>query len=103
MKVAVKLAILVAALLLVTNMAFAEPQQCYCYNITATYANGNTNSDYWHVCLGNSGNGSLYSYNATTTYSLYLFGGGPGWFNTSGDPAIGGTPRYTTWVAWGEY
>ena len=37
-----------------------------------------------------------------TTYDLYLFGGGPGWFNTSGDPAIGGNPRYTTWIARGK-
>jgi hypothetical protein len=99
MKVAVRLAILVAALLLVTNMAFAACDQTVCYNITATYENGNTNSDYWEVCLYNEGTGYLYSDNAETNYDLYLFGGGPGWFNTSGDPAFGGKPRYTTWVA----
>ena len=61
----------------------------------------NESSDYWDVLSWRNGTGSLYSYNANTTYSLYLFGGGPGWFNTSGDPAIGGNPKYTTWIAWG--
>jgi hypothetical protein len=106
MKVVVRLAILVATLLLVTNMAFAGcsiEDQSVCYNIIATYENGNTYSDYWEVCLNNCGIGSLYSDNAETTYNLYLFGGGPGWFNTSGDPAFGGKPRYTTWIAHGEY
>jgi hypothetical protein len=104
MKVAGRLAILVAALLLVTNMAFAP--ECYqplCYDIVATYENGNTNTDYWDVCLNNGSTGTLYSENADTTYSLYLFGGGPGWFNTSGSPAIGGNPQWTTWIARGEY
>jgi hypothetical protein len=104
MKVAVRPAILVAALLLVTNMAFARPvcDQTICYNITATYENGDTDNDYWEVCLNNDGTGLLHSYNAYTSYDLYLFGGGPGWFNTSGDPAIGGNPSYTTWIARGE-
>ena len=101
MKVAVRLAILVATLLLVTNMAFAQCDQVICYDIVATFENGNTNTDDWEVCLNNSGTGTLLSDNTGDTYSLYLFGGGPGWFNTSGDPAIGGNPRYTTWVAWG--
>jgi len=103
MKAAVRLAILVATLLLVTNMAFAQCDQEVCYDIVATFENGYTNTDYWEVCLNNSGTGTLLSDNTGDTYNLYLFGGGPGWFNTSGDPAIGGTPRYTTWVAWGEY
>jgi len=103
MKVAVRLAILAATLLCVTNMAFAQctPDQLICYDIVATFENGNTDDDFWEVCLEDVGTGSLYSFNASTTYSLYLFGGGPGWFNTSGDPAIGGNPRYTTWIAWG--
>jgi len=102
MKAAVRLAILVAALLLFTNMAFAQCDQEVCYNITATFENGYTDSDYWEVCLYNEGTGNLFSENTDNTYDLYLFGGGPGWFNTSGDPAIGGTPRYTTWIAWGK-
>jgi hypothetical protein len=43
----------------------------------------------------------LHSFNTGDDYNLYLFGGGPGWFNTSGSPAIGGNPRYTTWIAHG--
>ena len=82
MKVAVRLAILVAALLLVTNMAFAFCDQFICYDIVATYENGNTNTDYWEVCLNNVGNGTLTSDNTDSYYELYLFGGGPGWFNT---------------------
>jgi len=75
--------------------------QCDCYDIIATHGNGNTNSDYWEVCLSNNGVGSLHSDNTQNTYNLYLFGGGPGWFNTSGSPAIGGTPGWTTWIARG--
>jgi hypothetical protein len=101
MKVIVRLAILVATLLFVTNMAFAQCDQEICYDIVATFENGNTDNDFWDVCLDNEGIGKLHSYNTGDTYGLYLFGGGPGWFNTSGDPAIGGNPRYTTWVAWG--
>ena len=103
MKVAVRLAILVATLLLVTNMAFAQCDQEVCYEIVATFENGNTDNDYWAVCLDDEGTGMLHSFNTGYDYDLYLFGGGPGWFNTSGAPAIGGNPGYTTWVAWGEY
>jgi hypothetical protein len=101
MKVVVRLAILVAALLLVTNMAFAQCDQFICYDIVATDQNDDTNTDEWEVCLNNNGTGSLYSDEADTDYNLYLFGGGPGWFNTSGSPAIGGNPRWTTWIARG--
>ena len=61
MKVVVRLAILVAALLLVTNMAFAKSYviKIICYDILATDENGNTNSDFWEVCLNNDGTGSL--------------------------------------------
>jgi hypothetical protein len=103
MKVAVRLAILVAALLLVTNMAFAS-QPCdesMCYEIVATDENGTPHTDLWFVCLYNDGTGTLHSDNAATLYQLYLFGGGLGWFNTSGDPAIGGNPQWTTWIARG--
>jgi len=104
MKVVVRLVILVAALLLVTNMAFAGcDNKPICYDILATDEYGNTNSDSWEVCLEDDGTGWLDSANASTTYNLYLFGGGPGWFNTSGDATISGKPRYTTWIARGEY
>jgi hypothetical protein len=104
MKVVVRLAILVAALLLVTNMAFAKCDNLICYDIVATDEYGNTNSDLWEVCLNNTGTGSLCSDNAETCYQLYLFGGGPGWFNTSGYPGfVNGNPKWATWIAHGEY
>jgi hypothetical protein len=53
------------------------------------------------VCLYNDGTGVLNSLNSDTSYNLYLFGGGPGWFNTSGSPAFGGNPFWTTWIAHG--
>jgi hypothetical protein len=105
MKVILRLTILVAALLLVTNMAFAQIIVCInpiCYDIIATDVTGNTNTDYWIVCLNNNGTGSLYSNNTLTHYNLYLFGGGPGWSNTSGDPAFGGKPNWSIWIANGS-
>jgi hypothetical protein len=103
MKVAGRLAILVAALLLVTNMAFAQctPDQLICYEILLTYEIGDPDSDLWEVCL-NYGHGTLHSLEHGYTDDLYLFGGGPGWFNTSGSPAIGGNPGWTTWIVSGE-
>jgi hypothetical protein len=111
MKILLRLAILVAALSLVTNMAFASCYQFICYDIIATQENGNTNSDFWQVCLNNNGTGYLFSDNDPgNTYSLYLFGGGPGWFNTDGSPQSGenpnfitsiGNPNWTTWIAHG--
>jgi hypothetical protein len=107
MKVVVRLVILVAALLIVTNMSFAQDNllcdnNLICYDIIGTDENGNTNTDFWEVCLNEEGTGLLLS-DKTGTYELYLFGGGPGWFNTSGDATISGKPRYTTWIARGEY
>jgi len=102
MKVFVRLAILVAALLLVTNMSFAGCDNLICYDIVATDENGDTHSDFWRVCLYDDGTGSLESYNAGY-YDLYLFGGGPGWFNTSGYPGfVNGNPKWATWIAHGE-
>jgi hypothetical protein len=71
-----------------------------CYNITATDQNGNTATDFWNICLNNDGTGYQDSDNDGLT-DLYLFGGGPGWFNTSGSPAFGGKPFWTTWIAHG--
>jgi hypothetical protein len=103
MKVVVRLAIVVAALLLVTNMSFARIvcDQTICYDIVETAENGDTNSDFWVACLNNDGTGSLYSNSAQASYDLYLFGGGPGWFNTSGSPAFGGNSFWTTWILGG--
>jgi hypothetical protein len=98
MKVLVRLAILVAALLMVSNMAFAQCDQQLCYDIVTTDEYGNTIPDLWQGCFDNDGTGQGHSVNENYDVDLYLFGGGPGWFNTSGDPAIGGNPRYTTWI-----
>ena len=56
MKVIVRLAILVATLLLVTNMAFAQCRdQLICYDIVVTFENGDTYDDFWEVCLNDEG------------------------------------------------
>jgi len=105
MKVTLRLAILVATLLLVANMAFANGicDQTSCYDIIITDEYGNTTSYTWVVCLNNEdGTGSGHNVNNTGYFDLYLFGGGPGWFNTSGSPAIGGNPGWTTWILRGE-
>ena len=73
MKVAVRLAILVATLLLVTNMAFAQCDQEVCYDIVATFENGYIDTDYWDVCLDDEGTGMLHSDNTGNTYrSLFI-------------------------------
>jgi hypothetical protein len=103
MKLFVKLGILVAALLLVANMALAFCDKPICYDIVATEQNGDTHSDYWAVCLYDDGTGYFHSVNANNNYNLYLFGGGPGWFNTSGYPGfVNGNPKWATWIAHGE-
>jgi hypothetical protein len=75
--------------------------QQLCYQITSIDQSLHTASDSWAVCLNTDGTGSLHSDNLHNNYNLYLFGGGPGWFNTSGSPAIGGNPRWSTWIAYG--
>ena len=117
MKVALRLVILVASLLLVTNVVFAQvpyppeiERTCFCYDIVATDEFGTTTNDSWDVCLYTNGTGKLHSYNSGNSYALYLFGGGPGWFNTDGSPQSGenpnfitsiGYPNWTTWIAHG--
>jgi hypothetical protein len=85
----------------IIQLDFPDQGDCNCYDIIATDENSTANIDYWAVCLDNGGTGILYSENADTNYNLYLFGGGPGWFNTSGSPAIGGNPGWSTWIARG--
>ena len=101
MKTVVSLAILIAALLLVTNMVFASDSlvcsgQLLCYDITSIDQNGNTDSDFWEVCLNNDGTGILDSDN-DGTYTLYLFGAGPGTLDTTG--GLLATHLWSTWVA----
>jgi hypothetical protein len=100
MKLVVRLAIVVAALLLVTNMAFAKCDQELCYNITYTEEDtGYVYEDTLSICLSSNGFGFLYSYLDQWGCDMYLFGGGPGWFNTSGSPAFGGNPSWSQWLA----
>lgn len=111
MKVALRMLVLVASLLLVTNVVFAQvpyppeiERTCFCYDIVATDEFGTTTNDSWDVCLYTNGTGKLHSYNSGNSYALYLFGGGPGWFNTDGGPGfVNGQPNYTSWIAHGEY
>jgi hypothetical protein len=104
MKLFVRLAILFAALLLVANMALAFCENPVCYEIIATDENGITSSDYYRVCLYDDGTGAACSDIVQLCYDLYLFGGGPGWFNTSGGPGFAnGDPNYTSWIIRGEY
>jgi hypothetical protein len=102
MKVILRLAILVAALLLVTNMAFAKLvcDQELCYDMTYTDNQGNVvwEEPLW-VCLNDDGTGETYQYLSNFSCDLYLFGGGPGWFNATGAPAFGGKPNWSQWLA----
>jgi hypothetical protein len=103
MKVILRLAILVAALLLVTNMAFAAPhcEQEFCYDVTFTDDTGNVVwEDTLWVCLMDYGTtGMTLQYLDGIFCNLYSFGGGPGWFNATGAPAFGGKPNWSTWLA----
>lgn len=103
MKIVLRLAILFAALLLIANMALAKVcDEEICYNVTENDEYGFTNNDFWRVCLNNNGTGELCSLSAEDCYALYLFGGGSGWFNTSGAPGlINGNPTWTTWILHG--
>ena len=98
MKVMVRLAILVAALLLVNNLAFAAPcDQEFCYDVASTDQNGIPLAGTWRVCLYDDGRGFLKD--SGSQYILRLFGGGPGWFNTNGSPGFtNGDPKFTEWV-----
>jgi hypothetical protein len=105
MKVILRLAILVAAFLLVTNIAFAQCDiDVLCYEIIATpeIGYGDPDGDVWEVCLNFDGKGNGYSRKYDYSVDLYLFGGGPGWFNTGGIPTIGGNPIWSTWILHGE-
>jgi hypothetical protein len=103
MKVVVSLAILVAALLLVSNMAFAVPtcDQELCYDVTFQFDGDHVNctADF---CLNEDGTGTACLSNGEDNCSgcvdLILFGGGPGWYNSNGDPNFGGKPMWTTWL-----
>ena len=76
MKVKLSLAILVATLLLASNMAFAACDEALSYDICMTKASGEVDcSECFDVCVQNSGNGTLYD--GDQTYTLYEYYKGP--------------------------
>jgi hypothetical protein len=88
MKGVVRLAILVAALLLVTNMAFAALcDVVVCYDIVYTSVNGASHPELWTVCLNDDGTGDI-----AVLFPLALFGDGPLW------GSFDAHPTWTTWV-----
>ena len=104
MKVFVRLAISIAALLVVSNVAFAAPTDCtgdqvVCYKVTLTGQSGPPQDYTYKFCLNNDGTGDLCVLNAVCADYLKVFGGGLGWFNFPGDPQFGGKPYWTLWVA----
>lgn len=106
MKVMIRLAIIIAALLMVSNVAFADPTNCtgdqvVCYNCNATSAGGQTSYDFpTKFCLNDDGTGNVCAIGISCADYLKLFGGGTGWYNFEGDPPIGGNPN---WSLWGAY
>ena len=101
MKLVVSLAILVTALLVISNAAFATVgcDQELCYYLTYTDDQG---AVVWEnparFCLNNTGKGTFYAYIDDFGCNLFLFGGGPGWSNATGDPALGGHPNWSQWL-----
>lgn len=105
MKVVVRLAIVITALLLVSNMAFAltstdcTGDQVVCYNVTVSYPDETAFSFIYKFCLNNDGTGNLCFPPSACVDYLKAYGGGPGWFNFSGDPQYGENPNWSIWVA----
>jgi hypothetical protein len=100
MKVVVRLAVVVAALLLVSNVAFAVPcagDEDLCYNVTVTQDGGSTITDTLRVCLDDDGIGTI-CVGSDGCGPVYEWGGGPSWFNFSGSPAFGGNPLWNAWI-----
>jgi hypothetical protein len=105
MKVVLRLAIVVAVLSMVSNVAFALPTPCtgdqeVCYNVNRTNPDGSTNNlGTYKFCLNDDGTGNLCVIGAICADYLKVFGGGTGWYNFAGDPPIGGNPNWSVWVA----
>ena len=89
MNVMVKLAMVVAALLFVTNMAFAFPpcDEEVCYNVIYTDESGSSHPEGWRACLLDNGTGQLNGF-----LDLALFGGGPI------NPSFNLVPGWQTWI-----
>jgi hypothetical protein len=98
MKMILRLAVLFVSLLVISNLVFARTcDQELCYEISTTNDHGDTYEWTMEVCLNNDGTGQACGDGECG--NLYLFGGGSGWFNTSGYPGfVNGSPRWTTWI-----
>ena len=78
MKVILKLAIIIASLLLVANVGFAQGLPCICYDVTITPEEGTPFNDFWEICISEDGSdGDLCSDGFAECYRLDVFGGGP--------------------------
>ena len=102
MKVMVRLAVVVATLLLVGSVAFAATtctgDQVVCYDLTWTYADGLVDSRIYMFCLNSDGTGNFCIPAFGCADYLKVFGGGAGWFNFGGDPQFGGKANWSIWL-----
>ena len=98
MKFILKLAIVIASLLFIANVALANGVvPCTCYEVTITPEEGPAFSDLWEICVFEGGTeGVLCSDAAEDCYDLALFGGGP---NT---PSFDMVPLWTTALIIGD-
>jgi|WetSurSiteA1Bulk_404760.scaffolds.fasta_scaffold39278_2 hypothetical protein len=90
MKLVVRLVILIAALLLVTNVSFAAPpcDEHVCYDVLFTAENGSSHTEGWDVCLNHDGTGTL-----SGLTPLALFGDG-----SITDIGFDAHPKWTKWI-----
>jgi len=87
MKVLVKLAMLVATLLLVANISFAAScDEQVCYAVTVTYQDDTSHGELWNVCLNDNATGNI------SGLPIYLFGDGPLW------SSFDKNTRWTKWI-----
>jgi hypothetical protein len=102
MKLILRLAVVVAILLMVNNVAFAAPNctgdQVVCYAITETYPDESTYNYTYKFCLNNDGTGNVCFIGLDCADFLKVFGGGTGWYNFDGAPQHGGDPNWSIWV-----
>jgi hypothetical protein len=106
MKVMIRLAVIFAALLGISNLAFADSypdctgDQVVCYNFYYTLPNGTTaGPGIFKFCLNDDGTGGVCEINEGCYEYLKAFGGGTGWYNFDGDPQYSGNPNWSLWVA----
>jgi|WetSurSiteA1Bulk_404760.scaffolds.fasta_scaffold16317_2 hypothetical protein len=105
MKILLKLAIIIAALLVVANMSYAAPicsGQKLCYNMTQHLNDGSHVNCTATFCLNEDGSGTSCFSNGEDScggcLTLSLFGGEKAWYNFNGDPQPSGKPMWTTWL-----